>query len=297
MAEPIRVSLVGGHSWRSDCSFGVLMEIMTGIAMKGWRSVQAGVSKRFRLDAASRAKDGNPWDTKPKTEDHRSREPAKDVANMRRGNKGLNMELLISSMLTYLDHPEEVRCNCIVYKGMPNKAAGGGEPDIVFKPQESADFQVVCEVSAIKNLEDPQYREQLDSALRHAVNKHKESGVSVTYALLVNLREAASDTGVHKLYREFVKANEGTLRLWGPIRFVLMEGVEFSTLLKRLDYEDVLACRTDLLARAFDDIHESLMGEKIPMGDDWMAERMFSLIFQAEPVPVESLFPAPRAVE
>ena len=125
----------------------------------------------------------------------------------------------------------------------------------------------------------------------------RRAGFSVTYALLVNLREAASDTGVHKIYREFFKANEGTLRLCGPIRFVLLEAVEFSTLLKRLDDEDVLACRSDLLARAFDDIHESLMGEKIPVGDDWMAERMISLIFQAEPVPVESLFPAPRAVE
>lgn len=298
MAEAISVSLKGDHSWRTDCSFGVLMELMINIVKKGWRAVQEGVSTRFRLDTASREQDGNPWNTNEKTEDDKYRERAKDIANLRRGNKGLDMELLISSVLTYLDHPADVRCNCHVYKGMPNKAAGGGEPDIVFRPQESAGFQVVCEVSANKSMTDADYRKQLNSALRHAVDEHKKAGVAVTYALLVNLREAGTDKGIHKVFRKFVAENEKTLGLWKAIRFVLIEGAELSTLMKNLYYEDVLACRSDLLAGALDDIHKALMGEKIPTGDDWMAERMYSLILQEEEVPVESLFNVgPRAVE
>ena len=108
--------------------------------------------------------------------------------------------------------------------------AGGGEPDIVFRPPESADFQVVCEVSANKGLTDPQFREQLDSALRHAVNEHEEAGVSVTYVFLArNLREPGSDEHVRKVYRDFLKQHPKALRLWGPIRFVLMEAAEFAT--------------------------------------------------------------------
>ena len=180
----------------------------------------------------------------------------------------------------------------------------------MFRPPKSADFQIVCEVSANKGMTNPQYREQLDSALRHAEEEHKEAGVSVTYVLLVNLREAGSDTGIHKVYRKFVEesANKsekkdaegevGPLRLFGPLRFVLMEAAELSTLMKELDYEDVLTCRSDLLAGALDDIHEALLGEKTPTGGDWMAERMISLIFQETTTPVESLFTAgPRPVE
>ena len=210
MAESISVSLTGGYSWRANKSFGVLMEMIANMTRLGWRSIHEGVSKRFRLDTASRAQDGNPWDTKEKTEDDKFRERAKDIGNLRRGNKGLDMELLISSVLTHLDHPADVRCNCFVYKGMPNKAAGGGEPDIVFRPQEPVDFQVVCEVSANKGLTDSEYRQQLDSALRHAVYEHNEAGVSVTYALLLNLREASTDKRIHKIYHEFVKANKKT---------------------------------------------------------------------------------------
>ena len=162
------------------------------------------------------------------------------------------------------------------------------------------DFQVVCEVSANKGLTDSEYRQQLDSALRHAVDEHNEAGVSVTYVLLLNLREASTDKRIHKIYREFVKANkkanEKTLGLWGPIRFVLMGAVEFSTLLKQLDYEDVLTCRSDLLAAALDHIHDALWRKKVPTGDDWMADQMYSLIYEGSQT-AAALFPAPRAVE
>ena len=54
-----------------------------------------------------------------------------------------------------------------------------------------------------------------------------------------------------------------------------------STLLKRLGHEDVLTCQRDLLAAALDDIHESLLGEKVPTSDDWVAKRMYSPIYEA----------------
>ena len=314
MAEGISISLNDGHSWRTDKSFGVLMEMMIAITREGWRAVQEGVSKRLRLDAASRAQDGNPWDTGPKTKDDKYRERAKDIGNLRRGNKGLDMELLISSVLSYLDSPKEVRCNCHVYKGMPNKAAGGDEPDIVFRPAKSADFQIVCEVSANKGMTNSQYGDQLESALCHAEAEHEKAGVSVTYVLLVNLREAGSDKGIRKVYREFVKKSRkksrkknakegakediGPLRPFGPLRFVLMEAAELSTLMKELDYHDILDFESHLLAEALDNIHEALLKKKTPTGGDWMADRMISLIYQEATTPVDSLYKAgPQAVE
>ena len=68
----------------------------------------------------------------------------------------------------------------------------------------------------------------------------------------MNLREPGSDKRIQKVYREFVKANEKTLRLWGPIRFMLMEAGEFAPALKRLDCEDLLSFPSGLLAAAFD---------------------------------------------
>ena len=73
-----------------------------------------------------------------------------------------------------------------------------------------------------------------------------------------------------------------------------MESTEFSTLLKQLNYEDVLACRSDLLAAALDHIHEALWGEKVPTGDDWMADQMYSLIYEGSQM-AASLFPGPRS--
>ena len=88
------------------------------------------------------------------------------------------------------------------------------------------------------------------------------------------------------------------MRLWGPIRFVLMEGVELSTLLKRLDFEDVLACRSDLLAGALNGIHDALWEkkDKVPTEEDWMADRMYSMIYEGSQM-TGSLVPAPREVE
>ena len=70
------------------------------------------------------------------------------------------------------------------------------------------------------------------------------------------------------------------MRLFGSLRFVLMEAAEISTLMKELDYIDILTCRSDLLAGALDNIHEALLEEKTPTGGDWMAERTISLIYQ-----------------
>ena len=75
-----------------------------------------------------------------------------------------------------------------------------------------------------------------------------------------------------------------------------MEASELSTLLKELDYEDVLTCRSDLLAAALDHLHEALWGEKVPTCRDWMADQMYSLIDDASQM-AATLFPAPRAVE
>ena len=165
----------------------------------------------------------------------------------------------------------------------------------MFRPPESADFQVVCEVSANKGLTDPQFREQLDSALRHAVNEHEEAGVSVTYVFLArNLREPGSDEHVRKVYRDFLKQHPKALRLWGPIRFVLMEAAEFATVLKRLYYEEVLSFRRDLLAATLDDLHEATWNEKVPKEHDWMTERMYATIFQGSQM-AASMFPGPRS--
>ena len=74
-----------------------------------------------------------------------------------------------------------------------------------------------------------------------------------------------------------------------------MEAAEFAPSVKRLDYEDILSCRSDLLAAAFDDLHEALWGEKVPTDEDWMPERMFSLIDKGSQTSA-SLFPAPGTV-
>ena len=290
MAEPIPVSLTRGRTWRSPKSFGIQVEMIFGLSKSGWRIVHTGVSTRQRLDARSRAQDDNRWETDEK----KIRERGTVLAALRRGNKGLSMELTMSSLLTHLDHPAEVTCNCFVRgRDSPNKAAGGGTADIVYRPAGSREFQVVCEVSANKSMSDGDYREQLERALVHADSEHKAAGVPVTYVFLVNLREFGSDERIQKVYRDFLKENKDDLCLLGPIRFVPMEAAEFATVLKRLYYEEILSFRSDLFAAALDDLHDATWNEKVHEEQDWMTKRMYTTIFQESQV-ATSMFPAPR---
>ena len=271
MAEPnfemdsIPVMLARGAPCRSGFPPCELCNMLNALEQPDLRIIQAGAVKKMRLDARSRARDDNRL---------RLTEKSTKIVTARKINKGLTMEMVMSSLLTFVDHPDEVVSRCVANRrGKPNNFAQGEKPDIVFHPAHTdPSFQVVCEVSANKEMKDETYREQLVRGLEHAFAEHSSTGVKVTYLFVANLRKIGEDKDLQALYREFQADDKTGLHPTASIRVVPMRASEFATAVRRLHHEDKLRFRSPLLAQAFDAVHEKTWAESWPEEEDWMAK-------------------------
>ena len=196
------------------------------------------------------------------------------ISTARKINKGLAMEMVMSSLLTFVDHPSEVASRCVANRrGKPNNFAQGDTPDVIFRPANAnPSFQVVCEVSANKEMKDETYRRQLVRGLEHARAEHGDTGVKITYLFVANLRKIGEDKDPQALFREFQADEKAGLHPTAPIRVVPMRASEFATAVRRLHHEDKLRCSSRLLAHAFDAVHEKTWAESWPEEEDWMAK-------------------------
>lgn len=184
------------------------------------------------------------------------------------------MEVVVASLLTWFDHPKEVRGNWGIRRNdRPNHVAPAGYPDLVFYPMDvQPPFQIVCEVSANLGLDETSFRTQLEGALRHCDDYHLDQGDGVTYGFLVNHARMGEDEKMQTVYRSFVNDKENKLLdPEGPVRLVPMRNGDFGSVLRRLYAEGELAFDARLFAKALDALHVRLRGD-IPTGAMWMID-------------------------
>ena len=280
MFSPIPVTVGAkddsSSDWHADRPLSELLEILDALDLPGVREVQAGAIEKLRLDSKSRREDDNKIrlrESKPKGElEERLSKGEKRIQTMRRINKGLAMELTVSSILTFFGHPSVIRGYCTTNaKGLPNNFAPCGVCDIEPRPVLSGTaFQIVGEVSANRNMNETAFLRQLAGAYRHceAVHKPKKRGF-VTYGFLVNHGDIGANRELQELYLGFLKRKR--LRRNSRIRLVSMRSRDFGTALIRLAHAKHLSFDSSLFARALDALHEGLRGE-VPDREDWMAE-------------------------
>ena len=266
MIDPIPVTLRYEYSWRSGRPPWELCNMLNALSVSDFRTIQEGAVERLGLDAATRRKQDNTLTLDKEKEGW--------IKSARKINKALTMELVVSSLLTYIDHPELVISGCSVNRnGLPHYFAPALAPDIVVQPADGEPaFQIVCEVSANREMTDYVYLTQLEETLRHAQEAHDSQGVAVTYGLVANLRKIGEDRRLQKLYRKFLTHSDNKLEPWGPIRIVPMRAAELGTAVRRLDAEDKLSFDSRIFARVLDGLHETWWGESIPEEEDWMAK-------------------------
>ena len=265
MSEPIPVTLRDEYTWRAERPPWELCNILNAIAVPDFRTIREGAVEKVGLDTGSRRKQDNLLKFAPDAQQR--------INQSRKINKALAMELVMASLLTHIDHPRQVKSFCAVNrKGLPHYFAPALAPDIVVQPADNEPpFQIVCEVSANREMSDGAYLGQLEETLRHARDMHELEGAEVTYGLVANLRKIGADKRLQKVLRQFLTDPDNGLEPWGPIRIVPIRAPELGTVVRRLDAEDKLAFDSRILARALDTLHEKMWEESISDAVDWMA--------------------------
>ena len=261
----IPVTLMRGRPWYSEYLSWELCNILNALEQPDLRIIGEGAVKKVGLDGRSRARDDNQLNL-PKEEKRR--------ITARKINKGLTMEMVMSSLLTFVDPPGAVTSRCVPNKrGLPNNFAQGGRPDIVFHPADNEpSFQVVCEVSANEEMDDSTYLGQLETGLEHARKDHQKARVAVTYLFVANLRKIGEEKALQAVYRKFLAAPGSRLAPMGTIRPVPMRVAEFGRAARILDHEYELAFNSQVLAKALDALQQKMWLESVPEEVDWMSD-------------------------
>ena len=245
--------------------------MLNALAVPDYRTIEEGAVEPTGLDSQSRRRAGN----------RLSLTTTSRVNASRKINKALTMELTMSALLTHFDSPRQVKSFCVLNaNGLPNYFAQVGYPDIRYRPTKTRPtFQVICEVSANREMTDEAYLDdQLAPALAHARAYHASAAVDVTYVLIANLRKIGSDKRLQGVFRNFVTDEENGITLNGPIRFVPIRAPEFGTAVRRLEDEGILRFESHLFARALDVLHERMWNDKIGEEPDWMAKLLVDTV-------------------
>ena len=122
----IPVMFPSGDLWYSGYPPWELCNMLNALEHPDVRIVQSGAVKKMRLDARSRARDDNRLNLT---------EIQKKVVTAPKINKGLAMEMVVASLLTFVGDPREVLSHCVPNRhGLPNNFAQGERPDIVVHP-------------------------------------------------------------------------------------------------------------------------------------------------------------------
>ena len=171
------VALRDGLSWRFRGQCRTAQKMLGLMVTHDFRAVDRRVLSSLGLDPKTRRRQGN--EIRPGTGKHKV-----TIHDTRIINRGLAMELLVSTLLTCLDQPAEVKSWCTVSaKGYPNNCAPGPHPDIV---ATYADFRIVAEVSCQRDVTKTSFfEEQLCGAIKHALAEAMLPGPGRVYALVI----------------------------------------------------------------------------------------------------------------
>ena len=286
MSEPCAVTIRNGQSWSSGLSTPQIFRVVARMEDIGFRSIEAGAIERLGLkprddvpdrDADEQQADDEGEDTKKKA----------GISDQRKATKALAMEVAVAEALTRLDHPEKVQSFWGIAEpgNEPTHFAPARTPDLLVPATPSAPtFQIVCEVSSGRTMTRDYLRTQLDGALRHCRTEHKKrKTVEVTYGLLVNSGNIATDLKLQRAYRRFIKDNEDVLSdPMGEIRIVSLRTADFSLILQRLYNQRRLEFPKARMVRALDQIHVELRQTTVRNDKEWML-KLFIDTVTAEP--------------
>ena len=189
------VALRDGHSWRFQGNCRTAQKQLGVMLTKDFRAIDRRVLTALGIDSNTRKLRGNEilpgaGKTSVRTQDARII------------NRALAMELLVSTLLTCLDGPDEVQSLCTVSgQGEPNNFAPAGRLDIIARYEG---FSVALEVSCKRDASSTSYFEgQLDQAVRHSPAA-VVPGAGKVYALVVTDCSLETNLGTRKKYKAAV---------------------------------------------------------------------------------------------
>lgn len=234
-----------------------------------WRSAEENVYGPLGLDQASRLRHGNLIG-----------EGRLAVAQRRRINKGLSLELCAAGAADKLDRPAEVRAFCALdSKGRPNNFAQGGLPDVAANYEN---FLVVIEASAKKSPSDDDYRSQLEAGLRHAQWAADELGMGdkPCFCLIVNER-SFGDPPTRRVFRDSTRGLE--LPWPGSPKLVPFSVDEFADLAYWAHDQPKEAIQAGGVLAALSEVAELCLADDPPAGGNWIVETAKTRLAEATP--------------
>ena len=142
----IPVTLRTGYLWQPNYSVQEIFLLLSYLLQHNYKEINKIINRALNIDTLSRVMDDNRIRLDPENK-------SRQIRDMRNIDKALAMELLMSLLLTYLDDSEQVICNCVEQKNLPNNFAASGLGDIIASYPSSDDvpaFQGLFEVSIVR---------------------------------------------------------------------------------------------------------------------------------------------------
>ena len=148
------VSLGGDSTWRLSCSCRTSARLLTQLLTHNQRALVNTVLPSMGIDPKDRRTKNNLLESGPE----QSGLSAKESLAF---DKGMAMELLVSSSLTGMDSPAKVTNWCLQSEdGQPRYFAPSGFEDIL--ASYGSEFRLVVEVTAKRQVNEEDFKAQVD---------------------------------------------------------------------------------------------------------------------------------------
>ena len=267
--DPVSVALSDGSIWdMSGLNAGLVALLMMYLTNDEFTADSGLVFPSLEIDIKSR-----------KAAENRLDIGARKIAEHRKINKGLAMELLTSLMLARLDTAREVRCNCEARNGLPHKFAPAGVTDVeAFYDKPPPGFLVIAAVSSKSEVTPDFYRTQLDQAIEHAEALAATTDVPV-YAVVLNGGDLVDDDDLDKTFRSFKESAVSGHR--GRVRVLPMYAPALACAVRDLEVAlepDAFRFEADVLRRVFDALIDGLHDAGKRAQPDWMRDEWTQVV-------------------
>ena len=254
----------------------ILGRMMMYICGNDFREIENTVLAALGLDQASR---------KAMDNEIRLKEETTGVVHTRRKiNKALALELLTGLMLYRFDSPLHVRSWCATNgNGLPRHFAPQGIPDITARYLRSngTSFSIVSEVSSMRDVDRDFYLEQLESALKHALQIGDEFPDDDIYILVINNGDISNDDDLLTAYITFL-SDQDDLQEGGRFRFVPIHTGDFGLAMVRLYAglkNEFSQFDSQALSHGLDNLHIGL--HNLQDDEEWMLKTLVDSVQEA----------------
>ena len=254
----------------------ILGRMMMYICGNDYREIENTVLAALGLDQDTRKAMNN--------EIPLSEETTGVVHRRRKVNKALALELLTGLMLYRFDSPLHVRSWCITNgNGLPRYFAPQGTPDITARYLRSngTSFSIVSEVSSMRDVDRDFYLEQLESALKHALQIGDEFPDDDIYILVINNGDISNDDDLLTAYTTFLR-DQDDLQEGGRFRFVPIHTGDFGLAMVRLYSElknEFSQFDSQALSHGLDNLHIGL--HNLQDDEEWMLKTLVDSVQEA----------------